>query len=122
VVIGLILSALWVQPSMAGEADIVAVKVFKLKKVSDTTFRFRVTVAHADEGWEHYADGWQVVGPDGAVLGERVLLHPHVTEQPFTRSTDLEIPESIGEVTIRAHDKVHGLGGATMKVAIPHGS
>ncbi len=105
---------------MAGEADVVGVKVFKLKKKSDTTFRFRVTLRHNDEGWDHYADAWDVVGPDGTVLGERVLLHPHVEEQPFTRSTDIVIPKTITEVTIRGRDKVHGFGGATMTVMVPH--
>ena len=26
---------------------------------------FTVTVRHADGGWEHYANRWDVVGPDG---------------------------------------------------------
>jgi hypothetical protein len=61
-----------------------------------------------------------VLGPDGAVLGERVLLHPHETEQPFTRSlSGVVIPAAIDEVTVRAGDKVHGFGGAEMRVALP---
>jgi hypothetical protein len=116
----LIVSGFAPLPSMAGSADVVGVEVFKLKKSGDTVFRFKVTVAHGDEGWDHYADAWEVVGPDGSVLGRRVLLHPHVNEQPFTRSTDLDIPKSITEVTIRARDKTHGLGGVEAKVSIPH--
>jgi len=105
-------------PVMAGEADVVDVEV---TKQGDHTYRFDVTVRHADEGWEHYADRWDVVGPDGAVLGARELLHPHVNEQPFTRSlTGVAIPADIAEVTIRAHDSVHGLGGAERTVAVPH--
>jgi len=104
--------------AMAGEADVVDVEV---TKQGEGQFRFDVTVRHADEGWEHYADRWDVVGPDGAVLGSRELLHPHVNEQPFTRSlTGVEIPRDVEEVTIRAHDSVHGLGGAEMTVAVPH--
>jgi len=34
---------------------------------------FRVTLKHADSGWDHYANGWQVVDADGAVLVKRVL-------------------------------------------------
>ena len=49
-------------------------------------WRFLVTVAHGDTGWQHYADKWDVVAPGGTVLGTRVLLHPHEAEQPFTRS------------------------------------
>jgi len=105
-------------PAAAGEADVVDVQV---TKQDDGEFRFDVTVRHADEGWDHYADRWDVVGPDGAVLGSRELLHPHVNEQPFTRSlTGVTIPGDVTDVTIRAHDNVHGLGGAELTVAIPH--
>ncbi|MEM8571259.1 MAG: hypothetical protein AAGG56_10150 [Pseudomonadota bacterium] len=75
------------------------------------TWRFDVTVSHADEGWEHYADAWEVIGPDGQVLGTRTLFHPHVTEQPFTRSlSQVVIPDGVTQVQIRAHDSVHGWG------------
>ncbi len=87
------------------------VKVFKLKKSGDTVFGSRLTVAHDDEGWDHYADAWEVVGPDGSLLGRRVLLHPHVNEQPFTRTADINVPKSVTEVTVRARDKSHGTGG-----------
>ena len=41
-------------------------------------------------------------------------------KQPFTRSlSGASIPESIREVTVRAHDSVQGYGGNTVKVAIP---
>jgi hypothetical protein len=33
----------------------------------------------------YFAGALEVLVPDGAVLGRRVLLHPHETEQPFTR-------------------------------------
>lgn len=107
-------------PALAGKADVVAVKVFKLPKKGPDVFRFRVTVRHADAGWSHYADRWQVVGPDGAVLGTRVLAHPHDDEQPFTRLKDITIPVTITTVTVRAGDKKHGLGGREMTVKIPH--
>ena len=104
--------------ALAGEADVVGVEV---SKQGDGRFRFDVTVRHADEGWGHYADRWDVVGPDGEVLGSRELAHPHVNEQPFTRSlSGVEIPGNAEKVTIRAHDKVHGLGGAEMTVDVPH--
>ena len=58
----------------------------KIRQTGDA-WTFSVTVRHNDEGWDHYADIWQVLHPEtGEVLGERVLLHPHDTEQPFTRS------------------------------------
>lgn len=72
-------------------------------------WRFAVTVSHPDTGWDHYADGWEVAAPDGARLGFRELMHPHVDEQPFTRSLgDVTIPEGVETVHIRARDNVHG--------------
>ena len=101
----------------AGEADVIKVDV---KRTGGDTYFFKVTVRHEDEGWDHYANKWDVVAPDGTILGTRTLYHPHVDEQPFTRSlSDLKISESITEVTIRAHDSVHEYGGKTMSVAIP---
>lgn len=45
-------------------------------------WRFDVTVAHAHEGWDHYADAWRIRTPGGEILGTREFLHPHVAEQP----------------------------------------
>lgn len=103
-------------PAAAGEADVVGVKA---TPGSNGTWRFDVTVRHDDAGWDHYADAWDVVGPDGTVLGTRKLLHPHETEQPFTRSlTGVAIPTDVTTVTIRAHDSVHEYGGAEMTVEL----
>ncbi len=101
----------------AGEADVERVRV-----TAETagTFGFDVTLRHADTGWKHYADRWDVVGPDGKVLGARTLYHPHENEQPFTRSlSGVRIPPGVKSVTIRAHDKIHGLGGQTKRVELP---
>ncbi|ONH87628.1 hypothetical protein TH47_08070 [Thalassospira sp. MCCC 1A02803] len=101
----------------AGEADVVAAKA---TKTGENTYRFDVTVAHDDTGWNHYANVWQVIGPDGAILGERVLAHPHVNEQPFTRSlSGVTIPADIKGVTVRAGDLVHEFGGAELRIELP---
>lgn len=101
----------------AGEADVIAVEV---TPAGDGTYRFDVTVRHADEGWDHYADRFDVVAPDGTVLGVRTLFHPHVEEQPFTRSlSGVRVPDGVATVTVRAHDSVHGLGGAQMTLPLP---
>jgi len=102
---------------IAGEADVVDAKA---SKSSDGTWTFDVTVAHADEGWDHYANRWDVVAPDGAVLGTRTLHHPHETEQPFTRSLrGVSVPDGVVSVTIRANDSVHGTGGKEFSVELP---
>jgi hypothetical protein len=101
----------------AGEADVIKVVI---KPTDDNTYRFDVTLRHKDEGWNHYADKWDVVAPDGTVLGTRVLYHPHVDEQPFTRSlTGVKIPPGIERVTVRAHDSVHKYGGREVTVKVP---
>lgn len=83
----------------AGDVEIVAASA----KSGSGGWRFDVTLLHEDEGWDHYADRWEVLGPDGTILGTRTLLHPHENEQPFTRSlSGVEIPEGIDYVLIRA--------------------
>ena len=83
------------------------------------TFSFDVTVRSGDTGWDKYADTWEVRSLDGSVLGERVLLHPHETEQPFTRSlSGVVIPDDVDEVVVAARDSVNGFCGATVTVAI----
>jgi len=101
----------------AGEASVVGVKA---SPNGDGTFDFHVTVRHADTGWDHYADRWDVLGPDGKVIGARVLYHPHVNEQPFTRSLNrVKIPADVTSVSVRAHCKVHGNAKTAFRVELP---
>ncbi len=84
------------------------------------TYRFDVTVQSEETGWDKYADAWEVRAPDGTVLGTRNLTHPHVDEQPFTRSlTGVEIPDDITQVEVAAHDLVDGFCGVIRPVAVP---
>ena len=83
------------------------------------TWRFDVTVEHPDTGWDHYADGWRVEDANGNVLGMRVLAHPHVNEQPFTRSlSGVTIPADMTVVFVRARDLVDGWNEDTTKVEL----
>ena len=101
--------------TIAGEADVIDVSAHK----SSSGYRFDVTLRHADTGWDHYADKWDVLDPAGNVLGTRVLYHPHVEEQPFTRSlSGVAVPAGTEWVELRAHDKVHGYGGKTIRVPL----
>lgn len=90
--------------------------------VENVTFngsRFDVTLSHADTGWEDYADGWRVELADGTVLGTRILVHPHVNEQPFTRSDTIAVPAGVDEVFIRASDLVGGWADSTTAYQLP---
>jgi hypothetical protein len=72
-----------------------------------------VTISHGDTGWDDYADGWRVETEDGAVLGTRVLHHPHVEEQPFTRSlSGVLLPDGIAQVMIRTSTNFDGWAAA----------
>jgi len=103
--------------SYAGEADVIKVDAKKLNK---NTYHFSVTVFHQDTGWKHYANKWDIIGKDGTILGTRTLLHPHVNEQPFTRSlSNVVIPVGIKTVIIRAHDSVHKYGGKVITLELP---
>lgn len=83
-------------------------------------WRFDVTIRHPDSGWDHYADGWEVLAPDGTSLGLRVLTHPHETEQPFMRSLDdVLLPGGTTEVLIRARCSVDGWSLGTTPVSLP---
>lgn len=87
---------------------------------SGSGWRFDVTLSHPDTGWEHYADGWEVLAPDGTSLGLRELAHPHVSEQPFTRSlSGVHIPAGISTVTVRARCLVDGWADAVYTVQLP---
>ncbi len=101
--------------SAPGCAHVVAVDV---EPSPPSGFAFAVTVRSDDVGWDGYADRWEVV-LDGAVVGERILTHPHVEEQPFTRSqSGIQVPSG-SEVAVRAHHTVGGWCGATMTVRVP---
>ena len=112
-----LLSILVINTVGAGEADVLKVEV---ERTGDNSFHFDVTVLHNDEGWDHYANRWDVVAPDGNVLATRVLHHPHENEQPFTRSLGaVKIPQSVNNVSIRAHDSAHGYGGKITTIQLP---
>lgn len=105
----------------SANADVERVRAIQ---ADDGTWTFHVTVRHPDTGWEDYADGWDVLTPDGTVIQPdpsspftRLLLHPHETEQPFTRSqSGIAIPPDVTQVRVRAHDLVDGFGGREVVV------
>ena len=99
----------------AGEVRIVDVKVR-----CQVDCVFNVTLEHADTGWDHYANQWDVVTLDGKLFKSRVLYHPHVDEQPFTRSlSGVSIPKETKQVKIRAKDLKHGYSKQTFLVDLP---
>ena len=102
--------------AFAGEADVVDVTATCR---SNSVCDFDVTVRHADDGWKHYADKWEVLTLAGKTLAVRELTHPHDNEQPFTRSLgNVKIPDDISEVVVRARDSRHQYGGILKTVKL----
>lgn len=102
----------------AGEVTIVAAS---FHQSGDNNWSVNVTLQHGDTGWEHYADMWRVVDAEGNEFGHRILYHPHVSEQPFTRSLDrVTIPTGIQKVYIEAHDTLHGWSEIRMAINLNH--
>lgn len=86
----------------------------------DGSWTFNVTLSSPYDSPERYADAWRVVGPDGAVYGERILAHDHASEQPFTRSqSGIMVPDSAATVTIEGRDQVNGWGGGAFSFTLP---
>ena len=94
------------QSSKANDINILAAAIIHQ---SHGEYLVNVKLEHHDTGWQHYADEWRLVDNKGNILGSRVLQHPHVHEQPFTRSlSNVKISSELETVYIEAHDKVHG--------------
>lgn len=112
----LALIAFMASPAFADPVEITDITA----RASGDAWRFDVTVLHADTGWDHYADAWQVELADGTVLGQRILAHPHVNEQPFTRSqSGIVVPEGIRTVYVRARCLVDGWNAETTAFDLP---
>jgi len=110
------LALLAAPPLEAGQAMVEAVRLSQ----TGSGWRVDVTLRHADTGWDHYADGWEVLDKNGTRLGYRELLHPHVNEQPFTRSLrGVAIPTGTKTVFVRAHDSEHGWSEGVFEVTLP---
>lgn len=111
----ILVASLFAFPAFADQAQVVSAKA----RQASGAWSFDVTIAHPDTGWDHYADGWSVITPDGTELGFRKLHHPHENEQPFTRSlSGVQVPADVDRVFIRAHDSVHGWSDATYEIKL----
>lgn len=98
-----------------GTWDYSHILALRVRQSAEDSYSFDATVRHRDEGWEHYADMFRIVPADGDSTvenGERVLLHPHDNEQPFTRSQSRVL--ATGVVCIEARDNVHEWGGSSL--------
>ena len=79
----LILAIFLLNTVYASKAEIKNVTV---SKSSNNLYTFNVTILHNDTGWNHYINKWTIVDSNDNIIATRILHHPHVNEQPFTRS------------------------------------
>jgi hypothetical protein len=97
--------------------DVISAKV---QPRGATRFDFDVTVSSPYDTPQRYADAFRVMAKDGTVYGERVLLHDHATEQPFTRDLyGVTVPAGVRSVVVQARDLKHGWGGKTLELMLP---
>lgn len=84
-------------------------------------YTFSVEIESPDQGCEQYADWWEVVSGEGALVYRRILLHSHVDEQPFVRSGGPVEVDSGTEIWVRAHMAPGGYGGQALKGSVDAG-
>lgn len=97
--------------------DVIAAKV---QPRGADKFDFDVTVSSPYDTPQRYADAFRAMHKDGTVFGERVLLHDHATEQPFTRDLyGVTVPAGVRSVILQARDLKNGWGGKTLEVILP---
>lgn len=97
--------------------DVLAAKV---RPAGTDTFDFDVTISSPYDTPRRYTDAFRVTGTDGAIYGERKLLHDHADEQPFTRDLyGVKVPRAVRRVVVQAADQRYGYGGKSVEIALP---
>ncbi len=85
------------------------------ERTGEDTYTMSATVRHDDAGWGDYANVIKFEG-ESVQNGLRELLHPHVNEQPFTRSQSGVVAS--GEVRVSANDNVDGEDGTVVMLEL----
>lgn len=108
------------QTATRGESKYPDVIAAKVRASGPGRFDFDVTISSPYDTAERYADAFRVAGKDGRIYGERVLLHDHADEQPFTRDLHgVAIPAEIRTIVVQARDRKYGYGGKAVEVGLP---
>ncbi len=122
------LSLFWGLPSppeVIEARDAPAAKLANIVSVNATgtlgAYTLSVGIRSPDLGCRQYADWWEVLGEEGALIYRRILTHSHVDEQPFVRSGGpVAIPPD-QVVWVRAHMHPGGYGGTALKGSVQTG-
>lgn len=115
-----VISAPPAQPLNPGDQRYPDVRTVKVRTSGPNKFDFDVTISSPYDTAQRYADAFRVMSKDGRTFGERVLLHDHADEQPFTRDLyGVTISTGVQTVVVEARDLKYGYGGKTVEVALP---
>jgi hypothetical protein len=98
-------------------ANVISVSV----KGNPNAYTFSVEIQSPDTGCNQYADWWEVLSEEGALIYRRILTHSHVNEQPFIRSGSPVPIEANHVVYIRGHMHPGGYGGNVLKGSVIDG-
>ena len=80
-----------------------------------------VTLLSPDMGCDQYADWWEIITEDGALVYRRILAHSHVNEQPFSRSGSAIDVQANETLIIRGHMNNLGYGTSALKGSVESG-
>ena len=91
----------------------------ELKQRQGNRWLFNVTLSSPYDSPQRYADAWRVLDDQDKELGIRILGHDHASEQPFTRSATIELPDGVAPVFVEGRDQANGWSGQRFKVTLP---
>lgn len=110
----------WEQAAEAAGQKFPDVLAAKVQARAAERFDFDVTISSPYDTAQRYADAFRVMHKDGSVYAQRLLLHDHASEQPFTRDLyGVKVPRGVRSVVVQGRDQQHGWGGKTIEVALP---
>ena len=82
--------------------------ILDAKLTCNKVCNINVTIKHNDSSWKHYVNKYEIYAKNNKIA-TRILYHPHIHEQPFTRSkSGFQIPKNTTSITIKAYDLVDG--------------
>lgn len=84
-------------------------------------YLFSVGIMSPDIDCDQYADWWEVVDENGALVYRRILLHSHAQEQPFVRSGGPVAVKPDQEIQVRAHMNNSGYGDRAFRGSVKSG-
>jgi hypothetical protein len=84
-------------------------------------YTFAVALRSPDVDCDQYADWWEVLTPEGALVYRRILDHSHPHEQPFMRDGGPVEVSSTDPLIVRGHFHPSGYGGTAMGGTVAKG-